>query len=247
MSTLSVVVPVLNDAQHLRVLLDLLAGQSKAPDEIIVVDNGSTDDSVFWAQAAGARVIHQPLPGILAAAAAGYEAATGEVIIRCDADTRPDSDWVRRIDEHFTRTGRLDALTGPGRFYDLPGFIGAMASLFYASAYFLGIGGAVARVPLWGSNMAFRREIWPAVNEQLDLGTLDIHDDLEFTCKLGPGAVTRFDRKLRVGAAGRIFSRKGGLRDSVGVALRTLELNGAAAGVRRRWHRKLGAGRIETR
>lgn len=246
MSTLSVVVPVLNDAQHLRVLLDLLARQSKAPDEIIVVDNGSTDNSVFWAQAAGARVIHQPLPGILAAAAAGYEAATGEVIIRCDADTRPASDWVRRIDEHFTRSGELDALTGPGRFYDLPGFIGAMASFFYASAYFLGIGGAVARVPLWGSNMAFRREIWPAVSEQLDLGNLDIHDDLEFTCKLEPGAVTRFDRKLRVGAAGRIFSRKGGLRDSVGVALRTLELNGAAAGVRRRWHRKLGAGRPET-
>lgn len=247
MNTLSVVVPVLNDAQHLRVLLDLLARQSRAPDEIIVVDNGSTDDSVYWAQAAGARVIHQPLPGILAAAAAGYEAATGEVIIRCDADTRPSSDWVRRIDEHFTRSGELDALTGPGRFYDLLGFTGAMASLFYASAYFLGIGGAVARVPLWGSNMAFRRDIWPAVNEQLDLGTLDIHDDLEFTCKLEPGAVTRFDRKLRVGAAGRIFSRKGGLRDSVGVALRTLELNGAAAGVRRRWHRKLGAGRLGTR
>ena len=240
MNTLSVVVPVLNDAEHLTVLLDLLARQSRAPDEIIIVDNGSTDDSSYWAEAAGARVVHQPLPGILAAAAAGYEAATGEVIIRCDADTRPPSDWVHRIDEHFTRSEELGALTGPGRFYDLPGIRGAAASFFYASAYFLGIGGAVARVPLWGSNMAFRREIWPAVREQLDLQILGIHDDLEFTCKLGPGTITRFDRKLRVGAAGRIFSRQGGFRDSVGVALRTLELNGAAAGVRERWRMRLG-------
>lgn len=237
---LSVVVPVLNDAEHLRVLLGLLAAQSRTPDEIIVVDNGCTDDSAHRARAAGATVVHQPLPGILAAAAAGYDAAQGEVIIRCDADTRPPQDWVRRIEEHFTRDAGLAALTGPGRFYDLPGARGALGSFFYAAAYFLGIGGALARVPLWGSNMAFRRDIWPGVSEQLDLRTLDIHDDLEFTCKLEPGAVVRFDRKLLVGAAGRVFSRKGGLRDSVAMALRTLHHNGAAAGVRQRWSHRLG-------
>lgn len=240
MNTLSVVVPVLNDATHLRVLLELLAEQTMTPHEIIVVDNGSTDESSTVAEAAGARVIYEPVPGILAAAAAGYHAARGEIIIRCDADTRPQSDWLSKIDAHFTRSTTLDALTGPGRFYDLPHGLNALASHFYNAAYFLGIGGAVARIPLWGSNMAFRREIWANMHHQLDLQLHKIHDDLEFTCKLGSGTVTRFDRTLLVGAAGRVFSRKSGLIDSVHVALRTLQLNGAASGVRRRWGERLG-------
>lgn len=245
MSTISIVVPVLNDAEHLKVLLGLLAGQSRIPDEVIVVDNGSNDDSVHQARAAGARVIHQPMPGIMAAAAAGYDAAIGDIILRCDADTRPPMDWVARVEGRFGRHVDLDALTGPGRFYDMPAGLGALASCFYASSYFLGIGSALARVPLWGSNMAFRRELWPQVRHQLDLRVTDIHDDVQFTCKLDPGAVIRFDLKLRVGAAGRIFARKDGFRDSVAVALRTLELNGAAAGVRRRWQQRLGLARPE--
>lgn len=240
MNGLSVVVPVLNDAEHLALLLALLARQSRCADEIIVVDNGSTDESAQLARDAGARVVYEPRPGILAAAAAGYDAAQGEIIVRCDADTRPDTDWLRCIDMHFARSQSLDALTGPGRFYDLPWGVRWAASGFYAVAYFVFLGGAVARVPLWGSNMAFRRELWSGVRDRLDLEIADVHDDLEFTCKLEPDAVTRFDWKLQVGAAGRIFSRHNGFRDSVRKALRTIVLNGAAAGVLSRWKRKLG-------
>lgn len=240
MNKLSVVVPVLNDATHLGVLLELLARQSRRADEIIVVDNGSTDESAQVAKAAGARVVYEPLPGIPAAAAAGYDAATGNVIIRCDADTRPETDWLRFIDAHFARCQSVDAVTGPGTFYDLPQGMRSIASIFYAVSYFLFLGGAVARVPLWGSNMAFRRELWPEVRAQLDLEITEVHDDLEFTCKLAPDTVTRFDRNLRVGAAGRIFSRKNGFRDSVRMALRTLARNGATGGVFSRWKRRLG-------
>ncbi|WP_421015742.1 glycosyltransferase, partial [Glutamicibacter creatinolyticus] len=57
MNRVSVVVPVLNDEQHLAVLLDLLKKQRDEPFEIIIVDNGSTDNSRQLAQAAGVRVI----------------------------------------------------------------------------------------------------------------------------------------------------------------------------------------------
>ena len=97
MIRLSVVVPVLDDAAHLEECLRALARQTLAPYEVVVVDNGSSDDSVAVAQRHGARVVHEALRGIPSAAARGYDAATGDVIVRCDADTRAPVDWLERV------------------------------------------------------------------------------------------------------------------------------------------------------
>lgn len=53
---------------------------------VIVADNGSTDQSVPLALAAGARVIHQSEPGYGAALRSGFEAAHSEYVIMADAD-----------------------------------------------------------------------------------------------------------------------------------------------------------------
>src|SRR4029453_8593816 len=55
MGTISVIVPSLNDADFLAVCLDALANQTRRADEVIVVDNGSTDATAEVAAAAGAR------------------------------------------------------------------------------------------------------------------------------------------------------------------------------------------------
>jgi glycosyltransferase involved in cell wall biosynthesis len=73
--TVSVVIPVRDDAGHLRACLRALAGQTVAPDEIVVVDNASSDDTAEVARAAGARVVREPVVGIPAAACTGYDAA----------------------------------------------------------------------------------------------------------------------------------------------------------------------------
>ena len=63
----SVVVPVKDDARHLRHLLADLAAQTHPPAEVIVVDNGSRDDSAEVARRAGCRLVVEPAPGIPAA------------------------------------------------------------------------------------------------------------------------------------------------------------------------------------
>ena len=82
----SVVIPVKDDAALLTRCLSALAAQDRPVDEIIVVDNGSSDDSADRARAAGARVVRCDDPGIPAAASAGYDAARGDLILRRDAD-----------------------------------------------------------------------------------------------------------------------------------------------------------------
>src|SRR6266436_4982028 len=98
MASISVVIPALNDASMLKVCLAALASQRRAADEIIVVDNGSSDDTAEVARAAGALVLTELRRGIYPATSTGYDAATGDIIARLDADSIPGPDWLERIE-----------------------------------------------------------------------------------------------------------------------------------------------------
>lgn len=143
----SVVIPVLDDADELRGCLECLAAQSRPADEIVVVDNGSLDDSAAVARGAGVRVVDEPVRGIPSAAASGYDAARGDVIARLDADSRPGPDWVAAIARAFDADPALAALTGPGDFLGVTGWRALAARALYMEAYFVAAGAAMAHVP----------------------------------------------------------------------------------------------------
>lgn len=86
---LSIVMPCLNEARTLPVCLEKaqsFLSSSNIAGEIIVADNGSTDESVVLAQQYGARVISIAEKGYGAALAGGIAAAKGRLIIMGDAD-----------------------------------------------------------------------------------------------------------------------------------------------------------------
>ncbi|MPQ98528.1 glycosyltransferase [Modestobacter sp. I12A-02628] len=81
-----VVFPCLDEAGALPWVLTRLPAGYRA----IVADNGSTDGSAQIAADHGALVVHVPQRGFGAAAHAGLEAATDEVVCFCDADASMD-------------------------------------------------------------------------------------------------------------------------------------------------------------
>ena len=80
----TLIIPALNEADCLGPLLaELPAG---VVDEIIVVDNGSTDDTGGAARRAGASVVSEPRRGYGFACAAGAAAASGDILAFMDGD-----------------------------------------------------------------------------------------------------------------------------------------------------------------
>jgi GT2 family glycosyltransferase len=95
------VVPARNAARTLPRTLASLAGLEPAPDEIVLVDNGSTDDTpqrleAFAAAAPNSKVIvvREPRRGASAARNTGARAASGDVLAFTDADCCPRVDWL---------------------------------------------------------------------------------------------------------------------------------------------------------
>jgi glycosyltransferase involved in cell wall biosynthesis len=100
----TVIVPVFNGAAHLGETLAALAAQTRPIDELVVVDDGSTDDSAAIAEAAGATVLRGPNGGASAARNRGVEASTGDLLVFSDADDVPRRHKIEAqvafLDEH---------------------------------------------------------------------------------------------------------------------------------------------------
>jgi glycosyltransferase involved in cell wall biosynthesis len=88
MSAVSVIIPCFNHAAYLEQALASVRAQSRVPDEIIVVDDGSSDGSGAIAArfAPQVRLVTQMNQGIGAARNTGLAAARGTVIAFLDAD-----------------------------------------------------------------------------------------------------------------------------------------------------------------
>lgn len=82
----SVVIPCFNAAEYLGTAIESVLAQTRPPAEIIVSDDGSTDDSVRIAESFGVTVVRGEHGGTSKARNAGIAAASGELIAWLDAD-----------------------------------------------------------------------------------------------------------------------------------------------------------------
>ena len=108
-STVSIVIPAMNEADAIGSVVSQLRGAATWR-EIIVVDDGSEDDTATRARAAGACVIRHPYnKGNGAAVKTGIRRASGEFVLIIDADGQHPPEDAQRI---AARLGEFDLVIG---------------------------------------------------------------------------------------------------------------------------------------
>jgi GT2 family glycosyltransferase len=109
---ISVIIPTRNRSQKLRRTLDGLRVQSFAACEVLVVDNGSSDDTHatvanYVDRAPNWQYLREPQPGAAAARNTGIRASRGEIVLFLDDDVVPDP---RLLEEHEKSHHRQSAI-----------------------------------------------------------------------------------------------------------------------------------------
>ncbi|WP_347976366.1 glycosyltransferase family 2 protein [Microbacterium sp. ProA8] len=218
---ISVVIPVKDDDTELARCLGALARQTVPADEVIVVDNGSTDASAAVARAFGARLVRCETPGIPAASAAGYDAAGGDVILRLDADCVPDESWTAAMAAAFAARPDVAAFTGGARFIDGPPPLRAPLATLYLGAYAAVMIPTLGHLPLFGSNLGLRREAWLGIRSSVHRDP-ELHDDMDLAFHLGERGRIRRLSGARMGISMRPFAPGGAFGRRAVRGLRTV-------------------------
>jgi glycosyltransferase involved in cell wall biosynthesis len=234
--TVSVVIPTYNRAVIIGEAIESVLGQSVAPHEIIVVDDGSTDDTATRLERWGSRinVVHQTNGGVSAARNAGVARATGTWIAFLDSDDVWLPGWLAQITRHASdsRVGVHvgdHLFEGPGyarRLFEIRGFDfpAEKASLVERPLAHVTSG-------ICPSSVACRRD-WLRATGGFDT-RYRMFEDLDLFCRLaliGPWLfsplVASRVRRVAAPASGEALTSQAA-RDKVAMQARLVEIFGA--------------------
>src|SRR5208282_3453850 len=95
MTKVSAVIPAHNE---MNCIGEIVRSCKQSCDEVIVVDDGSTDGTSRVAEAAGATVVRNEIrQGIVQSTQTGFAAASGEIIVNLDADGQHDPCEIKKL------------------------------------------------------------------------------------------------------------------------------------------------------
>lgn len=201
----SIVIPAYNEEKIIGDCLRAIEGQTRAPDEVIVVDNNSKDRTSEIAKSFSfVRVVHEPNQGMIQARNRGVSEATGDIIARCDADTFVSPTWIEAITNSFANAD-VDAISGPAYYYDLPAkefFKSLQEIIFFKTWKFF-----KHHETMFGSNMAFTKSIWNKVLPNLAQYDEDMHEDMDLAIHIHRiGGKIRFVPSMVANISARRFT-----------------------------------------
>ncbi len=189
--SVSLVIPAFDEEAVIRRCLLAAIHQTVAAEQIIVVDNGSTDGTgavVGRMQQehphSGIVLLRQNAEqGITPTRDFGFSGAVGEVLGRIDADSLLEPDWVEQVQQAFMDPD-IAAVTGPVVYYDMP--LHRLGLKADDAARKLVMKLASGRYPfLFGSNMAVRRSAWEHIRSQTCRDESDeMHEDIDLSLHL---------------------------------------------------------------
>ena len=114
--SISVIIITRNRAEWLKDALTSLTKQSRQPNEVIVVDNDSKDNTreviLSFSDRLNIKCIYEAIRGIPHTRNAGIANATGDIIASIDDDCVADENWLKHIEIPFIRDPNIGVVGG---------------------------------------------------------------------------------------------------------------------------------------
>lgn len=198
----SVVVPAYNEEKYIGPCLQALMDQVEKPDEIILINNNSTDKTVEIAKKfPGVEIITEKKQGMIPARNRGFDTARYEIIARTDADTIVPPDWIKKIKEKFLADKDMLALSGPAHFYGIPDII--QKNNWPSQWNFKFFKQLRKHNFLFGPNMSLTKSAWEMVKNEVCLNDKDVHEDMDLAIHLAQHGKIVFAPDLIVNSSSR--------------------------------------------
>ncbi len=188
--TVSIVIPAYNEERTIRACVVAAIEQTDPADEIIVVDNRSTDATRDVLRTLAVEYPDAPLvvleqnaeQGLVPTRNFGLDHAIGEVVGRIDADSVLEPTWVEEVRRLFSDP-TVGAATGPMIYYDMP------LRRFGHRADDTLRRGILKLVRdyhfVFGSNMALRASVWRDIRDHVCRDEADLmHEDIDLSIHL---------------------------------------------------------------
>jgi len=177
----SVIVCNYNGGRYIEGCLGSLSSLSYPSYEVILVDDGSDDDSVARARAFDVRLVEMPRGGLSLARNAGIAAARGEVLAFLDVDAEAQPEWLARIWRLLGRLG-VDGTGGPNLPFSSAGWQERVVSGSPGPPQPI-VEANGSAIHLAGCNMAFRRQALEQVGGFSALFT-QVNDDVDVCLRM---------------------------------------------------------------
>lgn len=195
---LTIVITAYNEENHIGACLDAIVDQIQSGDEIIVVDNASTDKTRLVVSAYDSvRLLSEPKIGRPSALITGFDSAKGDVIVLFNADVIIDKGWLEHLRSSFSEDDNLAATTGLAKAKILPA-LGWPTSSFWSRIYLINAEAYFGTVVCWGANMAITSQTWKTIREGFLACDAKLHHDDQFISLLvaSAGLKTSRDNQL---------------------------------------------------
>jgi len=210
----SLILTVLNEGPHIRRLLDSIAAQIRLPDEVVVCDGGSRDDTVAVIQTYADRfpltVVSAPGSNISQGRNTAIRAATGDVIAVTDAGVWLEPNWLKALLEATGWSSTSGPVLVAGFYHSDPSNVFEIA----LGATTLPDVAEINPTKFLPSSrsVAFLKSAWDAVGgypEWLDFSE-DVIFDLALRAKYGPfafapNAIAHFRPRASLGSFARQY------------------------------------------
>lgn len=204
--TLAVIIPAYNEEHHIEQCLLAISRQEQPFDEVILVDNNCTDDTVKIARAFPfVRIIKEKKQGLIPARNAGFNSAKSDILCRIDADAVLAPDWSSRVRKNFEEDDTLSGITGLAVTHLLPR-IPIFHTTLYSRGYYWWTWYLFHAQVLWGAHMAITKDAWQSVRSIVCGNDGLVHEDQDLSLSLmSQGRHIRCDDKLLIRTNGQTY------------------------------------------